>query len=557
MERALTKLIRNLALLTIFFAALTSVATPNAASAQEVRHVIIIGVDGLSTDGVLKAKAPTLHDMMQNGSWSMHARGVMPTSSAANWASIINGAGPEQHGVNNNDWWVGSASITTSVTGSGGFFPSIFQILYDQHPEWEVGSIYHWEGFSGLYDRRFVDYDIHGQDEDETARLAIDYIKAKRPQFLFVHLDNVDHAGHADGHGTQSYYDAVTKADALIGQIRQTLIDTGMMDDSVILVTADHGGVGKGHGGETMPELEIPWIVYGKNINHGEVDLPINTFDTPATAAWLLGLKTPYAWLGRPIRQILKGEAAPEQTYRASSFYATPVIEPVGQGNSPAGGLFVGERAWMSLRNPNAVGELRYTLDGSIPTIASTLYTRPVDIERSTIVRVVLFVDGQPASVPTTGLFRVLDRAAAATHGLNYNVYLLSDGPVRLPDFSRLQSADSGKAYEFSIDGLKVPRGDNIAVAFEGFIHIPVEGTYKFSLASDDGSKLYIGGETVVDNDGDHGVVTVSGDIELTAGKHPIRVEWYNGTGGSWLGAYLEGPGMLRQFIDPNLLTPR
>ena len=171
-----------------------------------------------------------------------------------------------------------------------------------------------------------------------------------------------------------------------------------------------------------MPELEIPWIVYGKNINHGEVDLPINTFDTPATAAWLLGLKTPYAWLGRPIRQILKGETAPEQTYRASSFYATPVIEPVGQGNSPAGGLFVGERAWMSLRNPNAVGELRYTLDGSIPTIASTLYTRPVDIERSTIVRVVLFVDGQPASVPTTGLFRVLDRAAAATHGLNYNV---------------------------------------------------------------------------------------------------------------------------------------
>ena len=52
-------------------------------------------------------------------------------------------------------------------------------------------------------------------------------------------------------------------------------------------------------------------------------------------------------------------------------------------------------------------------------------------------------------------------------------------------------------------------------------------------------------------------MVTVSGEIELAAGKHPIRVEWYNGGGGSWLGAYLEGPGMLRQFIDPNLLTPR
>lgn len=552
----MTKLIRSLPLLAAIFAALASAAAPNAAFAQDVRHVIIIGVDGLSPDGVLKAKAPTMQDMMANGSWSMHARGVMPTSSAANWASIINGVGPEQHGVNNNDWRVGAASIPTSVTGSGGFFPSIFQLLTDQHPEWEVGSIYHWEGFSNLYDRRFVDYDIHGQDEDETVSLAIDYIKAKRPRFLFVHLDNVDHAGHADGHGTQSYYDAVAKADALIGQMRQALIEAGMMDDSVILVTSDHGGVGKGHGGETLAELEIPWIAYGKTINHGELDLPINTFDTPATATWLLGLKTPYAWLGRPVKPILNGETAPEQTYRSSSFYTAPVIEPAGDGNAPSGGLFVNRRAQMSLHNPNAVGELRYTLDGSIPTTASTLYTRPIDIERTTIVRSALFVDGQAASVPALGLFRILDRAAAETHGLTYTVYLLPDGPVRLPDFSRLQPAGSGKSYEFSIDNLNVPRGDNIAVAFEGFIHIPVDGAYNFSLASDDGSKLYIDGKTVVDNDGDHGVVTASGGIELTSGKHSIRVEWYNGGGGSWLGAYLEGPSLPRQFIDPNLLTP-
>ena len=48
-----------------------------------------------------------------------------------------------------------------------------------------------------------------------------------------------------------------------------------------------------------------------------------------------------------------------------------------------------------------------------------------------------------------------------------------------------------------------------------------------------------------------------NGHIELSPGKHDIRVEWFNGGGGAWLGAFFEGPGIPRQFIDPNLLTPQ
>ncbi len=549
---------RGLPLLVALAAALASTAGSSTAAAQEVRHVIVIGVDGLSPDGVMKAKTPTLHDMMQKGSWSMHARGVLPTTSGANWASVIGGAGPEQHGVTSNDWQVGEFNFPTSVTGSGGFFPSIFQVLSDQKPEWEVGSVYHWDGFGNLYDHRFVDYDAHGKDEDETAALAVAYIKAKRPAFLFVHLDNVDHAGHAYGHGTPKYYDAVAKADALIERVRQATIEAGIDDETVILVTSDHGGVGKGHGGETLAELEIPWIAYGKDVKPGvELDLPINTFDTPATAAWLLGAEIPYAWLGRPVKPVLNGQAAPKQAYRTSSFYASPVIEPAGDGNAPSGGLFVGKPAQLSIRNPNRAGEIRYTLDGAIPTAASPLYSRPVAITRNTIVRAALFVDGQPASVPATGYFRIVDPKRAEGRGLNYSVYLLPEGPVRLPDFARLKPTASGVTHEFTNAGLALPRDDSVAVVFEGYIHIAAAGAYGFSLASDDGSKLYIDGKTVVDNDGDHGVITKSGKIDLQPGKHAIRVEWFNGGGGAWLGAYFEGPGIPRQIIDPNLLTPR
>ncbi|MFN3228226.1 MAG: alkaline phosphatase family protein [Asticcacaulis sp.] len=296
------------------FVALSAVATP--ATAEPARHVIIIGVDGLSTDGVRKAKMPVLRDMMAKGSTSLYARGVMPTSSSSNWASMINGAGPEQHGVTNNYWRVGKYKFPTAVTGSGNFFPSLFQIVTDQHPEWEVGAIYHWDGFGNLYDPRFVDYNVNPKTEDEAATLAADYIRQKKPNLLFVHLDHVDHAGHADGHGTPHYYEAVEKADRLIGQIRQATIEAGIDKNTTIIVTSDHGGVGKGHGGESLAELEIPWVAYGRAVRAGrDLDQPINTYDTPATAAKLLGVNIPYAWLGRPVAQALEGEPEPNLTY--------------------------------------------------------------------------------------------------------------------------------------------------------------------------------------------------------------------------------------------------
>lgn len=550
--------LRGIPLLAALVAGIASAANSPPGPTRKARHVIVIGVDGLSPDGVMKADAPTLRDMMEHGSWSMNARGVLPTSSGANWASMINGAGPEQHGVTNNEWQVGEFNFPTSVAGSGGFFPSIFQVLADQQPESEVGSVYHWEGFGSLYDHRFVDYDVHGNDEDETATLAVAYIKAKQPAFLFVHLDHVDGAGHAYGHGTPQYYQAVAKADTLIDNIRQATTDAGIADDTVILVTSDHGGVGKGHGGESLAELEIPWIAYGKDINPGtRLYLPINTFDTAATAAWLLGAKIPYAWIGRPVTSVRKGEKAPEQAYRSSNFYASPVIEPANDGNAPSGGLFINRPARMTIRNPNAAGEVRYTLDNSIPTAQSPRYTGPVDIARNTIVRAALFVDGKPASVPATGYFRILNLVRPGARGVKYNVYLLPEAAVRLPDFSRLKSVASGTSHELTTAELTLPREDNVAVAFDGYLHIAAAGSYSFALASDDGSKLYIDGKQVVDNDGDHGVVMASGSIDLQPGKHAIRVEWFNGGGGAWLGAYFKGPGIPRQFIDPNLLTPQ
>ncbi len=267
-----------------------------------VEHFVIIGCDGLSPDGVLKAKSPVMRRMMAEGSWSLKARGVMPTSSSPNWASMIMGAGPEQHGVTSNEWQTNKFEIAPSVVGSGGIFPTIFGVLREQKPASVLGVFYDWNDYGRLFERAACDQIEDSVGPTNAARHAIAWFKEKKPTFLFIHLDHVDHAGHHDGHGTPEYYASVDVADKLIGEVLAGIKEAGVADRTVVLVTSDHGGIAKGHGGATMAEIEIPWILTGSGVIKGhELKVTVNTFDTAATVAYVFGLKQPQAWIAKPV----------------------------------------------------------------------------------------------------------------------------------------------------------------------------------------------------------------------------------------------------------------
>lgn len=265
-------------------------------------HFIIVGCDGMSPNGVQMAHTPVMDRLMKEGAFTLHARGVMPTSSSPNWASMIMGAGPEQHGVTSNDWETNKFEIAPTVVGPGGIFPTIFSVIREQHPGATTGVFHDWDGFGRLFERGMVTRIEHGSGPTNTLRDAMEWFRQARPEFLFIHLDHVDHAGHQFGHGTPEYYAAVEVADMLIGEVVSTLEDLHMLDQTTLLVTADHGGVKKGHGGATMAEIEIPWIIHGPGVRRGhEIKVPVNTYDTASTVAYQLGLKPPPAWIARPV----------------------------------------------------------------------------------------------------------------------------------------------------------------------------------------------------------------------------------------------------------------
>ncbi len=267
-----------------------------------VNHVVIIGCDGMSPDGIQKAKTPNMDALMQRGAYALHARAVMPTSSSPNWASMLMGAGPEQHGVTSNNWRPNKFALAPTAVGSGGIFPTIFSVLREQQPSAVIACFHDWSGFGVLFEREALNTIEDTDGPVNTTDRAIAYFKAKQPDLTVIHLDHIDHAGHNYGHGTPEYYKSVEEADRLIGETIHGLEAARMLAQTILIITADHGGVGKGHGGATLAEVEIPWIIAGPGVAPAkELTSFVNIYDTAATVAHVFGLTAPDCWIAKPV----------------------------------------------------------------------------------------------------------------------------------------------------------------------------------------------------------------------------------------------------------------
>jgi predicted AlkP superfamily pyrophosphatase or phosphodiesterase len=282
---------------------------PIYAAAGGAEHVVIVGCDGMSPNGILNANTPVMDQLMKEGAYTLHARGVLPTYSSPNWASMIMGAGPEQHGVTSNNWETNRFQIAPTAVGSGGMFPTIFGVLREQRPQSVIACFHDWSEFGRLFERNAADMIENSDGPTNAVQHAIAYIKQKKPTFLFIHLDHVDHVGHAIGHGTPEYFAAVEVADKLIGEVIQGLKEAGIWNKTILLVTADHGGVKKKHGNATMEEIEIPWIMVGPGVVAGkELKQPVNTYDTAVTVAYIFGLQPPQCWIGKPVKDAFNSD---------------------------------------------------------------------------------------------------------------------------------------------------------------------------------------------------------------------------------------------------------
>jgi predicted AlkP superfamily pyrophosphatase or phosphodiesterase len=270
------------------------------------RQVILFLIDGLRPDALDQAEVPAIRRLEIGGATCRTAQTVSPEISLPCITSLFYSTPPQQHGILDNDWRPPKTSA-----------PGLFEVI--KSGGLASISVYNWETLRELSRPESLDfsyYHCHGNFETdgrelELAAVTVDYLVRDRPAFAFLYLELPDLAGHKYGWMSDEYMDAVTRADRAVELVLDELGAATMLDETVFLLTADHGGHENHHGNATagssdhVQDLTIPWILSGSGIRAGELACPVSLLDTAPTITRLLGLPAPSGWQGRVVEEAL------------------------------------------------------------------------------------------------------------------------------------------------------------------------------------------------------------------------------------------------------------
>lgn len=298
-------LIRSFLTLLVFASALH--ATPRA------EHVIIVSIDGNKPAVVKESEAPYIKAMAAEGASTWEASTIFPSITLPSHTSMLTGVGPDKHQV----LWNGYTPIRGFVK-----VPTIFSLLRQKEPDAVTAMFVGKVKFRHLWLKDTLNVFDFGGPQSPTpvagapeiekdkkpsqlvAKQFAEWMKSNTPRLAFVHFPDVDSAGHKDGWGSPQQKEAIKVTDQALYQVRRAVEQAGLADSTVIIVSADHGGHDKTHGLDIPDDMLIPWIAWGKGVKKGHVITgKVNTFDTAATALWLLDVPIPANFDGKPVTE--------------------------------------------------------------------------------------------------------------------------------------------------------------------------------------------------------------------------------------------------------------
>lgn len=274
---------------------------------QNYKHVIVLGIDGAGAF-IKDADTPHFDRIFAESAVTYSALSSNPTISAECWGSMLLGVGPEVHKLTN-----GIVSSTPYPVDS--VFPSLFRRIREAMPDAELGSYCDWNPITfGIVENNQNVANATARDTDLIPMIC-DYIREKKPTFLFTQLDSVDGAGHGHGYGSVEHLRRIHEVDELVNDVYETVRETGILDDTLFMLIADHGGFGTGHGGWTDEEKYVTFAAAGKGVQCGQIE-EMNIRDLAAIVLYALGIDAPafdeQGWTAQIPAGIFAGAVLPE-----------------------------------------------------------------------------------------------------------------------------------------------------------------------------------------------------------------------------------------------------
>lgn len=259
------------------------------------RRVILFGADGAGTF-FEQANTPCLDTMFKDGAFCRRMLVELPSASAENWGSMLHGVDRQTHGLTN--WTAGVQEFPADSP-----YPSVFRAIREAMPEAKMASFTGWPHINrGIVENGLGVYK-YSDGDCGLVHPACRYIRENDFTFMFLQFDSTDGTGHGFGYGSDEHLAAITTVSMFIYWIVLQIEQCGMLEDTLILVTADHGGTpwnGRGgdHGGDSDAEKYVRFMAAGKGIGRGELT-DMRIVDVPSVVLHALGVKQPVSWTGR------------------------------------------------------------------------------------------------------------------------------------------------------------------------------------------------------------------------------------------------------------------
>ena len=270
---------------------ITGLVAPSA-EAQSAQHVFIVSFDGGKPMVMQHSQMPTLDGMLAEGAGTWWAQTVFPSLTLVAHTSMLTGVSPAQHKIDWNDWDPTKGLVTV---------PTMFALAHQKGIT--TAMFVCKDKFKHLNVPGTLDiFAIPSHSASAVAATAGSYILAHKPGLCFVHFEDSDAAGHKYGWGSPEQKRSFTDEDGALRTIKDAIQKAGIEKTSVVIVTADHGGHATTHGSNTAEDMNIPWIAWGSGVKRGyTITADVTTYDTAATALWLLHVPIPKNWDGKPV----------------------------------------------------------------------------------------------------------------------------------------------------------------------------------------------------------------------------------------------------------------
>ena len=260
-------------------------------SQLNVAQVVLISIDGLRPDAINRDNAPHIYQMLQNGHYYTHARTVGRSLTLPSHASMLSGLPVSIHQVTKNKPIKGHIKSAT--------LPSILA-KYDM----KSAAFFSKKKMAYLFPPAKTAYQfgpgVSGLEEEDTTAVQIArefnlMWSSDTYAFSFIHIREPDRSGHAYGWMSDDYMNrAIPAADDAVGAILKTIKKSRRGHQTLMIITADHGGKDNSHWYSRDEDLPIPWIASHPQLSsHNYSEEWVSTLDTTPTILYLLGLPIP------------------------------------------------------------------------------------------------------------------------------------------------------------------------------------------------------------------------------------------------------------------------